>query len=50
MRLEIGNILIKDIAFGSKTEVKDGTLFVDKDELIEAATGGDERIKSLDVI
>ncbi|KRK65359.1 glycine reductase subunits ABC [Companilactobacillus tucceti DSM 20183] len=49
MRLEIGNILIKDIAFGSKTEVKDGTLFVDKDELIEAATGGDERIKSLDV-
>ncbi|MFD1417920.1 glycine/sarcosine/betaine reductase component B subunit [Companilactobacillus keshanensis] len=49
MRLEIGNILIKDIAFGKKTEVKDGTLFVDKDELIEAATGGDERIKSLDV-
>ncbi|WP_125713834.1 glycine/sarcosine/betaine reductase component B subunit [Companilactobacillus kedongensis] len=49
MRLEIGNILIKDIAFGEKTEVKDGTLFVDKDELIEAATGGDERIKSLDV-
>lgn len=49
MRLEIGNILIKDIVFGEKTEVKDGTLFVDKDELIEAATGGDERIKSLDV-
>ncbi|WP_125771417.1 glycine/sarcosine/betaine reductase component B subunit [Companilactobacillus furfuricola] len=49
MRLDVGNIFIKDVAFGDKTEVKNGTLFVNKDELIEAATGGDERIKSLDV-
>ncbi|MQS88216.1 glycine/sarcosine/betaine reductase component B subunit [Companilactobacillus mishanensis] len=48
MRLEVGNILINDIAFGDKTEVKDGTLIVNKDELIETAIGGDERIKSLD--
>ncbi|KRL67320.1 glycine/sarcosine/betaine reductase component B subunit [Companilactobacillus versmoldensis] len=49
MRLEIGNIFIKDVAFGEKTEVKDGTLFVNKDELIKAATGDDDRIASIDV-
>ncbi|WP_300560025.1 glycine/sarcosine/betaine reductase component B subunit [Companilactobacillus sp.] len=49
MRLTIGNVIINDIEFGDKTEVKDGTLFVNKDELIEAAIGGDERIKSLEV-
>ena len=47
MRLEIGNIFIKDVQFGAKTEVKNGTLFVDKDELCKV-TGDDDRIKSVE--
>jgi hypothetical protein len=30
LRLEIGNIYIKDVQFGEKTEVKEGILFVIK--------------------
>ncbi len=48
MRLEVGNIFIKDVQFGSKTEVKDGVLYVNKEELIKAA-GDDERLESVDV-
>lgn len=48
MRLEIGNITIKDVQFSEKTLVKDGVLYVNKDELTEAA-GSDERIKSVEV-
>lgn len=48
MRLEIGNINIKDVQFGSATEVKDGVLYVNKEELAEI-TGNDERIKSVEV-
>ena len=48
MRLEIGEILIKDVQFGSLTQVKDGVLIVNKDELA-AVTGADERIKSVEV-
>ncbi|MDR2908502.1 MAG: glycine/sarcosine/betaine reductase component B subunit [Oscillospiraceae bacterium] len=48
MRLELGDILIKDVQFGAKTEVKDGVLFVDKDALAKIA-GDDERIKSVEV-
>lgn len=48
MRLEVGNIFIKDVQFGSKSEVKDGVLFVDKDELARV-TGDDERIASVEV-
>jgi len=33
VRLEVGNILIKDIQFGDRTEVKEGVLFVNRDEL-----------------
>lgn len=48
MRLEIGNILIKDVQFGAKTEVNNGVLFVNKDELAQI-TGNDERIVSVEV-
>lgn len=37
MRLEIGNIMIKDVQFGAKTEVNEGILFVNKDELAQIA-------------
>jgi len=48
MRLEIGNIFIKDVQFGDKTKVENGILFVNKEELI-AAISDDENIKSVEV-
>ncbi len=48
MRLEIGNIIIKDVQFGDKTKVDNGILFVNKEELI-AAISDDENIKSVEV-
>ncbi len=48
MQLTIGSILIKDVQFAAKTEVKSGVLYVDKDALAEAA-GADDRIKSVEV-
>ena len=48
MRLELGNIFIKDVQFGTNTEVKGGVLYVNKDELAKI-TGDDERIKSVEV-
>ena len=48
MRLEIGEINIKDIQFGNATEVKNNTLHINKDELAKI-TGDDERIKSVEV-
>lgn len=48
MRLEIGNITIKDVQFGSETVVKDGVLYVNKEELAKVA-GEDERIQSVEV-
>ncbi len=48
MRLEIGNINIKDVQFGDKTKVENGILFVNKEELI-AAISDDENIKSVEV-
>ncbi len=35
MDLKVGNIFINDLQFGSKTEVKDATLFVNRTELQE---------------
>lgn len=46
MRLELGNIFIKDIQFGLETKVSDGILYVNKEELLEAV-GGDERLNSI---
>lgn len=48
MRLEIGNIIIKDVQFGDKTKVDNGILFVNKEELI-AAVSDDENVKSVEV-
>jgi len=48
MRLELGEIIIKDVQFGAATEVKGGTLHINKDELAKIA-GADERIKSVEV-
>ncbi|WP_061995921.1 glycine/sarcosine/betaine reductase component B subunit [Clostridium sp. ATCC 25772] len=47
MRLEIGNIIIKDLQFGPETKVEKGTLYVNKEELLKEV-GGDERIESID--
>jgi len=48
MRLELGNIFIKDVQFGQETKVENGTLYVSKEELIELVSQ-DENIKSVDV-
>jgi glycine reductase len=48
MHLELGSIFIKDVQFGAKTEVKDGVLYVNEQELAKVA-GDDERIKSVEV-
>lgn len=48
MRLEIGNIMIEDVQFGDKIEVKNKTLFVNKEELLEQLSGVDH-IKSIEV-
>ena len=48
MRLEIGDIFIKDVQFAPKTEIKSGVLYVNKDELAKV-TGDDDRIKSVEV-
>ncbi len=48
LRLELGNILIKDVQFGSETKVENGVLYVNKEELI-AEISNDEHIASVDV-
>lgn len=48
MRLEIGKIFISDMQFSNETKVKDGVLYVCKEELLKAI-GTDERIKSIDL-
>lgn len=47
MRLEIGNIIIKDLQFGPETKVENGVLYVNKEELLKEVSG-DERIASID--
>ncbi|WP_032122227.1 glycine/sarcosine/betaine reductase component B subunit [Clostridium amazonitimonense] len=47
MRLEVGNIFIKDIQFGPETKVQNGVLYVNKEELLKEVSG-DERIHSID--
>ncbi len=46
MKLELGRIHIKDIQFGEKTQVENGVLTVNKDELISKLME-DERIKDV---
>jgi len=47
LRLEIGNIFIKDVQFGPETKVQNGVLYVNKEELLQEVSG-DERIQSID--
>lgn len=48
MRLELGNIFIKDVQFGDVTKVEKGTLYVNKAELLEAV-GGDPRLTKIEI-
>lgn len=48
MRLELGYIHIKDVQFGEATKLCNGTLYVNKAEMIQAVSG-DERIASIDI-
>jgi glycine reductase len=48
MRLELGYIHIKDVQFGEATKLSNGTLYVNKAEMIQAVSG-DERIASIDI-
>lgn len=48
MRLELGKIKIKDVQFGDTTKVENGTLYVNKQEIINLIME-DEHIKSVDV-
>ena len=48
MRLELGQVLIKDIQFGDTTKIDNGVLYVNKEELIELIKE-DEHLKSVDV-
>ncbi len=48
MRLELGIIKIKDVQFGDETIIKDGTLYVNKKELIAVALQ-DDRLAEADV-
>ena len=48
MKLELGKIFIKDLQFGDKTEVKNGTLYICKQE-VEDIVLEDERIKEVKI-
>lgn len=48
MRLELGKINITDVQFGDSTKVENGTLYVNKQELIDLVME-DEHIKSVEV-
>ena len=45
MRLEIGNIFIKDVQFGPETKVQGGVLYVNQEELLKEVAG-DERLET----
>jgi len=48
MRLELGIIKIRDVQFGEKTVIEDGTLYINKNELL-ALTLQDDRLSEADV-
>ncbi len=48
MRLELGKIKITDVQFGETTKVENGTLYVNKQELIDIAME-DDRIKGVNI-
>jgi len=48
MRLEVGSVFIKDVQFAPCTEVKDGVLYIDREELAREV-GVDDRIASVEI-
>ncbi len=48
MRLELGEILIKDVQFGDTSKVENGVLYVNKDEVIKMVSE-DDHIKNVSV-
>jgi len=48
LRLELGNILIKDVQFSDVSKVENGTLYVNKDQIIKLVLE-DEHLKSCDI-
>ena len=49
MKLELASIFINEIKFSERTEVNENTLYINRSELISETTGGDARIKSVEV-
>lgn len=47
MKLEIGNIFVKDVRFGERTEVKDNIVYINKAELLDAIA--DKRLHYRDI-
>ncbi len=47
MQLELGNIHVKDVQFASQTEVKNGIVYVNKQELLDLLK--DERLQTIDL-
>ncbi len=48
MKLELGKIKISDVQFGAETKVENGTLFVNKQKIIDLVLE-DERLIKADV-
>lgn len=48
MKLELGSINITDLQFADKSYIKDGVVYVNKDELIEVAMDEDGKLESVD--
>ena len=48
MKLELGNIFIKDIQFGAESKIEDGVLYV-SEEAVKAIVLEDEKIKSVNL-
>lgn len=49
MRLEVGQIHIKDVQFGSATKIENGTLTVNKEEMIKEVMAADDHIASVEL-
>lgn len=50
MKLEIGNVNVKDVLLGSEDSFKDGILTIDKQGAIDYLKGEDDHITELDIV
>ncbi|MGN0071011.1 MAG: glycine/sarcosine/betaine reductase component B subunit [Atopobiaceae bacterium] len=50
MKLEIGNVQVKDVVLGSENSFKDGILTIDKQAAIDYLKGEDDHITDLDIV